>query len=101
MRQLYGYVMVSVFLGNVLAYTYLCDRLRRFHFGTWMEFGNQEFVHDRFRWSSWQANYLIVPFIFSGRHKDLGDTRLTLLIWLNRAMTGVFVLLFLGLFLLR
>ena len=100
MRIVYLSVMTFSFVGYLVSITYFADYLRRAHYRTWVKLGEPDLAKIRtgsIRASAQQlyAFFATWGFIFSNGYANMGDSRLTTLVWRLRILiAGCFVLFF-------
>jgi hypothetical protein len=88
-------IVVVVYLGLVVG---LMSYLRRAHPNVWIALGRpgipDQAEHARNPWPFVESAYRTMVFIFSNRHQELRDRRLTHLIWLIRMALAADVVFF-------
>src|SRR5579863_7632345 len=101
----YAFTIISFFLGYLVSVTYFTNYLRRFHHRTYVDLGEPGFPTTSSSLEEQSkllgALFYLWGFIFSGAHTQLGDSRLSLLVWWMRFIISGCLLLFVGLFLFQ
>jgi hypothetical protein len=91
------FVLLAVSIGYLGILVALIRRLERLHPTVWAQLGRPKsyphFVKRGEQWHEWKTGLYVQLFIFWHRYSDLGDRRVSLLVWCARIAWGLSAIL--------